>query len=154
MALSLDVRAGDKFFLKNVPVTVRSFAGYYSATVEVNGKSFDLSHEQSLEIYPRVRVSCGHPVSGKVERYKAAHRLLIDAPLSIRIPIAICKAAQSVKVSCAAKLNLYRRRNSSYQAAPRRLQIPAISVSNRVADFLYPWNQPVRVLSNNKRVYR
>jgi len=153
MALSLDVRAGDKFYLHNVPVTVRSFAGYYAATVEMNGKSFDLSHEQSLEIYPRVMISCGHPASGKVERYKAAHRLLIDAPLSIRIPIAIRRAAQSVKVSCAAKLALYRR-NGSYQAAPRRLQIPAISASNRVADFLYPWNQPARVLSNNKRLYR
>jgi hypothetical protein len=137
MTLSLDVHAGDKFYLHNVPVTVRSFAGYYAATVEVNGKSFDLSHEQSLEIYPRVMISCGHPVSGKVERYKAAHRLLIDAPLSIRIPIAIRRAAQSLKVSCAAKLALYRRRNSSYQAVPRRLQIPAFSTSNRVAEYSY-----------------
>jgi len=154
MALSLDVRAGDKFFLKNVPVTVRSFAGYYSATVEVNGKSFDLSHEQSLEIYPRVRVSCGHPVSGKVERYKAAHRLLIDAPLSIRLPIALRRAAQSLKVSCAARLALYQRRNSISYGVPRRLQIRSLSLSNRLADFLFPWNQPARVLSNNKRVYR
>ena len=153
MALSLDVRAGDKFYLHNVLVTVRSLAGYYAATVEVNDQSFDLSHEQSLEIYPGVRISCGHPVSGRVERYKAAHRLLIDAPLSIRIPIAIRKAAQSVKVSCAAKLDLYRRRNSISHAVPRRLQIPAIPVSNRVADFLYPSYQPACVLSN-KRPYR
>jgi hypothetical protein len=121
MALSLDVRVGDKFYLNNVPVTVRSLAGYYSATVEVNGKSFDLSHEESLEIYPRVLVSCGQPVSGKVERYKAVHRLLIDAPLSISIPIVIRKAAQSVKVSCAAKLARSRRRNGIHHALPRPL---------------------------------
>ena len=119
MALSLDVHAGDKFFLKNVPVTVQSFAGYYAATVEVNGKSFDLSHEQALEIFPRVTISCGHPVSGKVARYKAAHRLLIDAPLSIRIPIAIRSAARSLKVSCAAKLSLCRSRNGGQRVRPR-----------------------------------
>jgi hypothetical protein len=132
MALSLDVRAGDKFFLKNVPVTVRSFAGYYAATVEMNGKSFDLSHEQALEIYPGVMISCGNPVSGKVERYKAAHRLLIDAPLSIRIPIAIRRTAQSLKASCAAKLSHCRNRNGSARALPRPSSALALASHRKV----------------------
>lgn len=104
MALSLGVHVGDKFYLNNVPVTVRSLAGYYSATVEVKGKTFDLSEAESVEIYPSVLVSCGHPESAKVERYKALHQLIIDAPLSISIPIAIRKAAQSVKGSYTRKL--------------------------------------------------
>ena len=135
MTLSLDVRAGDKFYLHNVPVTVRSFAGYYAATVEVNGKSFDLSHEQALEIYPRVMLSCGHPLSGKVDRYKAAHRLLIDAPLSIRIPIAIRRAAQSLKVSCEAKLSLCQRRNGSQHARPRPSFAVALPSHRKVRAF-------------------
>jgi hypothetical protein len=86
MALSLGVHVGDKFYLNDVPVTVRSFAGYYAATVEVDGKTFDLSDEESVEIYPSVRASCGQPKSGKVERFRAVHQLIIDAPHSITIP--------------------------------------------------------------------
>ena len=86
MTLSVEVRVGDKFYLNDVPVTVRSIAGYYAATVEVNGKTFDLSDEESVEIYPRVLASCGQPKSGKVDRFRALHQLLIDAPRSIKIP--------------------------------------------------------------------
>ncbi len=86
MAHSLAVRLGDKFYLNDVPVTVRSFAGYYAATVEVNGKTFDLSDQQSVEIYPSVQVSCAPPKSGKVERFRALHQLIIDAPRSVKIP--------------------------------------------------------------------
>ena len=78
---------GDKFYLNDMPVTVRSFAGYYAATVEVNGKTFDMSDEESVEIYPSVLVSCGQPKSGKVERFRALHQLIIDAPHSIKIPV-------------------------------------------------------------------
>ena len=86
MALSLGVHVGDKFYLNDVPVTVRSFAGYYAATVEVEGKTFEISDDESVEIYPRVRVSCGQPKSGKVERFRALHQLIINAPRSIKIP--------------------------------------------------------------------
>ncbi len=87
MAHCLGVNVGDKFYLNEVPVTVRSFAGYYAATVEVNGKTFDLSDEESVEIYPSVLVSCGQPQSGKVDRFRALHQLIIDAPDSIEIPV-------------------------------------------------------------------
>ncbi len=87
MALSLGVQVGDKFYLNDVPVTVRSFAGYYAATVEVNGRTFDLSDEEAVEIYPSVLVSCAQPKSGKVERFRALHQLIIDAPRSIKIPV-------------------------------------------------------------------
>lgn len=87
MAYSLGVHVGDQFYLNDVPVTVRSFAGYYAATVEVNGKTFDLTDEESVEIYPSVLASCGQPKSGKVVRYRALHQLIIDAPNSIKIPV-------------------------------------------------------------------
>lgn len=87
MSHSLGVHVGDKFYLNDVPVTVRSFAGYYAATVEVNGKTFDLSDEESVEIYPSVLVSCGQPKSGKVDRFRALHQLIIDAPHSIKTPV-------------------------------------------------------------------
>ena len=65
MALSLDVRAGDKFFLKNVPVTVRSFAGYYAATVEVDGKSFDLRKSSAGRVHVAVFTRSDCPVSNQ-----------------------------------------------------------------------------------------
>ncbi len=78
---------GDRFYLNDVPVTVRSFAGYYATTVEVDGKTFNLSDAESVEIYPSVLVSCGQPKSGKVEKLRALHQLIIDAPHSIKIPV-------------------------------------------------------------------
>jgi hypothetical protein len=119
MALSLDIHVGDKFHLHAMPVTVRSLAGYYAATVEVNGRTFEITEESPVEICPGVKVRCALPQSGKVEKYRAAHRLIIDAPLSIRASIVLRRKAQSARASLCAKLSHSRQAMRAHGAFPR-----------------------------------
>jgi hypothetical protein len=68
VALVIGVRKGHKVYLDDVPLTVYDLRDYNYAKVEVDGKFFVLSDQETVEVYPTVWVSCGAPSPERLKK--------------------------------------------------------------------------------------
>lgn len=82
MALILGVQAGSRIYIGDTPLDVVSTQGYQSIRVQIDGKGYDITQEESVEVYPQVRMSAGVPVH---KRNTPLPRLVIEAPREIVI---------------------------------------------------------------------
>lgn len=85
MPLVLGFHPEEKFYVGDIPVTVKWFEGHKRAGVEVKGRHFTITDEEATEILPKVFVTMGNPRPDRFNKEESISRIAIDAPRSITI---------------------------------------------------------------------
>lgn len=86
MALILGVSKNSRFYIGDVEVKVADTHGYSEIVLEMQGKSWTVTDQASIEICPKVKVSVGSPKKEQTsEGVMLLPRLVIEAPKEIII---------------------------------------------------------------------
>lgn len=70
MALVLGVKVDGRFYIEDTQVRVVDLKDYHYAKLELNGKQFEITDREAVEIYPKVFVSCGLPSADLQRQHK------------------------------------------------------------------------------------
>lgn len=83
MSLILGVTKGEKIYLNDIIMDINDTSeDMRNISINIGGKSFDLTDGAFIEVYPEIFAAVGKP---KYETNSTLTRIAIDAPRSVKI---------------------------------------------------------------------